>query len=56
MTPPGFHYRADFITEPEERTLLDGIAGVAFSDSEMRGVVARRRSPDGHDARVEDGV
>src|SRR6476659_67851 len=41
--PPGLHYRDDFITEPEERALLDAIAGIAFSDFEMRGVVARRR-------------
>jgi alkylated DNA repair dioxygenase AlkB len=41
--PPGFHYRDDFITGVDERALLDAIAGVAFSDFEMRGVVARRR-------------
>ena len=41
--PPGLHYRDDFITEAEERELLDAIADVAFSDFEMRGVVARRR-------------
>ena len=41
--PPGFHYRESFITEADERALLDAIAGVAFSDFEMRGVVARRR-------------
>jgi hypothetical protein len=41
--PPGFHYRETFITEAGERALLDAIAGVAFSDFEMRGVVARRR-------------
>ena len=41
--PPGFHYRDDFITEAEERELLDAVAGIAFSDFEMRGVVARRR-------------
>ena len=40
---PGFHYREDFLTDTEERLLLDGIAGVTFSDFEMRGVVARRR-------------
>ena len=33
----------DFITEADERVLLDAIAHVAFSDFEMRGVVARRR-------------
>ena len=41
--PPGLHYRDDFITEAEERELLDAIADIAFSDFEMRGVVARRR-------------
>ena len=41
--PPGLHYRDDFITEAEERALLDAIADIAFSDFEMRGVVARRR-------------
>ncbi len=41
--PPGFHYRENFITEADERVLLEAIADVAFSDFEMRGVVARRR-------------
>lgn len=41
--PPGFHYREDFITDEDERVLLEAIAGVAFADFEMRGVVARRR-------------
>jgi alkylated DNA repair dioxygenase AlkB len=41
--PQGFHYREHFITEADERVLLDAIARVAFSDFEMRGVVARRR-------------
>jgi alkylated DNA repair dioxygenase AlkB len=41
--PHGLHYRDDFITEAEERALLDAIADVAFSEFEMRGVVARRR-------------
>jgi len=41
--PSGFHYRENFITDADERALLDAIAGVAFSDFEMRGVVARRR-------------
>jgi len=41
--PPGLHYRDDFITETEEQELLDAIAGITFSDFEMRGVVARRR-------------
>jgi hypothetical protein len=41
--PHGFHYRENFITEAEERVLLEAIGHVAFSDFEMRGVVARRR-------------
>ena len=41
--PSGFHYRDAFVDEVEERALLDAIGGVAFSDFEMRGVVARRR-------------
>ena len=42
-SPPGFQYREDFLTEADERVLLDAIADVVFSDFEMRGVVARRR-------------
>jgi len=41
--PKGFQYREDFLTPGEERVLVDAVAGVAFSDFEMRGVVARRR-------------
>ena len=41
--PQGLHYREDFITEADERVLLEAIAVIAFSDFEMRGVVARRR-------------
>ena len=41
--PPGFEYRQNFIEEADERELLEAIAGIAFSDFEMRGVVARRR-------------
>ena len=41
--PSGFHYREDFITDADERVLLEAIADVAFADFEMRGVVARRR-------------
>lgn len=40
--PEGFHYRENSITEADERVLLDAIDHVAFSDFEMRGVVARR--------------
>src|SRR5688500_4243249 len=41
--PPGLHYRANFIMAADEQVLLDAIAGISFSDFEMRGVVARRR-------------
>ena len=41
--PPGFRYAEDFITDSDERALLHAMANVAFSDFEMRGVVARRR-------------
>ncbi|MGZ8812268.1 MAG: alpha-ketoglutarate-dependent dioxygenase AlkB [Thermoanaerobaculia bacterium] len=41
--PPGFAYREEFITDADERVLLDAIAAVEFADFEMRGVVARRR-------------
>jgi 2OG-Fe(II) oxygenase superfamily len=41
--PLGFHYREDFITDADERVLLEAIGAVAFADFEMRGVVARRR-------------
>ena len=41
--PPGFHYRDDFITDVDERLLLDAIAEIAFADFEMHGTVARRR-------------
>jgi alkylated DNA repair dioxygenase AlkB len=41
--PPGFHYRNDFITDAEERSLLEAIAAVAFADFEMHGIAARRR-------------
>src|SRR4051812_48869655 len=41
--PSGFHYREGFITEGEEQVLVEAIAGVPFSEFEMRGVVARRR-------------
>jgi alkylated DNA repair dioxygenase AlkB len=41
--PPGFHYRADFITAEEEIRLARDVAQVEFSTFEMRGVAARRR-------------
>jgi hypothetical protein len=41
--PSGFQYREDFLTASDELGLLDGMAEVAFSEFEMRGVVARRR-------------
>jgi hypothetical protein len=41
--PSGFHYRDNFITKSEEVALIDSMAGITFSEFEMRGVVARRR-------------
>ena len=41
--PQGLQYREDFITDADERVLLEAIAAIAFSDFEMCGVVARRR-------------
>jgi alkylated DNA repair dioxygenase AlkB len=41
--PPGFEYRADFITPDEEARLAAAIARVEFATFEMRGVAARRR-------------
>jgi alkylated DNA repair dioxygenase AlkB len=41
--PEGFQLRENFITPGEEGLLIDAIADVAFSDFELRGVVARRR-------------
>ena len=41
--PLGFDYREDFITDSDERVLLEAIAEVTFADFEMRGVIARRR-------------
>ena len=43
VCPSGFDYREDFITDADERVLVEAIADVAFADFEMRGVVARRR-------------
>lgn len=42
--PPGFVYRPEFVSEPEERDLVDGIRAINFSDVKMHGVVARRRT------------
>lgn len=41
--PNGFCYREDFISAAEETELAAHIAGVEFSNFEMRGVVAKRR-------------
>ena len=41
--PSGFHYRENFITESDERDLIHAMTTIAFSEFEMRGVVARRR-------------
>ena len=41
--PPGFEYRAGFVSAAEETALAAAIAAVEFSTFEMRGVIARRR-------------
>src|SRR5207253_2755709 len=41
--PGGFRYAPDFITAGEENALVADLAGIAFSNFAMRGVVARRR-------------
>ena len=42
--PEGFEYRPDFVTAAEEHRLLDAIAAIQFSNVEMRGGIARRRT------------
>lgn len=42
--PPGFMYRADFVSEAEERALAEAILEVPFTAVEMRGRVAKRRT------------
>ena len=41
--PEGFTYLPDMLSTEEERTLLQQIAGLAFNDIRMHGVVAKRR-------------
>jgi alkylated DNA repair dioxygenase AlkB len=43
-TPDGVRYRADFVSAPEERDLVAEIERLEFSQVEMRGAVARRRT------------
>jgi alkylated DNA repair dioxygenase AlkB len=40
--PEGFLYRPDFLSEKEERALLDEIARLDFGEVRMHGVVAKR--------------
>ena len=60
--PEGFEYEAEFISETEERALLEWIEGVEFRTFEMRGQEARRRVAHFgweygyYDARVTPGV
>jgi alkylated DNA repair dioxygenase AlkB len=42
--PPGFLYQSDFISDDEERRLVNLIAGLQFSAVVMRGVAAKRRT------------
>ena len=44
VRPPGFEYREDFLTPAEERDLLEQFQTMSFTQVEMRGVVARRRT------------
>jgi len=41
--PAGFVYKPDFISQDEERLLLEGIAGLEFGEVRMHGIAARRR-------------
>jgi hypothetical protein len=41
--PDGFSHRPEFIAAEDERALVGEIARVAFTNFEMRGVIARRR-------------
>jgi alkylated DNA repair dioxygenase AlkB len=41
--PEGFRYRAEFLTEAEERELLDEIARLEFQAFEFHGYTAKRR-------------
>lgn len=41
--PPGFSYEPDFASPDEERTLVEHISALKFSEVRMRGVTARRR-------------
>ena len=43
-TPDGLLYRPDFVTAGEERDLVAAIERLEFSQVEMRGVIARRRT------------
>ena len=42
--PDGFEYRDDFISQAEERSMLDVIEPLPFAHVVMRGVVAKRRT------------
>jgi alkylated DNA repair protein (DNA oxidative demethylase) len=42
--PDGFLYRTDFLSEPEERALVEEVRKLEFSEVKMHGVVAKRRT------------
>ena len=42
MPPPGFVYRAEFVTPDEEVALLDALGAMEFREIVMRGQIARR--------------
>jgi alkylated DNA repair protein (DNA oxidative demethylase) len=43
-SPPGFFYRRDLVTEPEEAEFAAYLRTLDFASIEMRGQVARRRT------------
>ncbi len=42
--PDGLLYQPDFVTPDEERELVEQIERLEFSQVEMRGAIARRRT------------
>jgi alkylated DNA repair protein (DNA oxidative demethylase) len=44
IAPSGFVYRAEFVSEDEERELARHVGALEFSQVKMRGAIARRRT------------
>src|ERR1700685_4666541 len=42
--PKGFSFLPDFVSKEEEKSLLEAISKIEFSNIEMRGVTAKRRA------------